>query len=278
MEIVTEITQSQFAVYVPIALAIVGLIAVFAFGFGTAQQPKFKLTSLDDRKTAAKKRKTKDKKAPVNGHIASEKSPSKDKKSPVKEASETRKEKKSDASAKKPEEKRKTNEPQEQAKKRPAKKQVAAQKPDDFDEGDWEKVLTKADRKKKSDQSPSKKEKKVKKSEKNDAEPEKTEKEETPVEEKIESKPEPVKENAEEKIEESEAVAPVVEEKKEKKKEKKPKREVKDAEGPAISEVNVVAEEKSVEVPAAPVFDELGDTWTETKQPKKGKKKTRRDN
>lgn len=63
MELVAQLINNQFALYIPVALVLVCAILVFAFGFKSAEQPPFdKLSaSNDDRKPAGKKRKTKEK-------------------------------------------------------------------------------------------------------------------------------------------------------------------------------------------------------------------------
>jgi hypothetical protein len=99
MEIVQEFS-SQYILYIPIALVIIGAILVFTFGFKPAVQPPFDKLTLDDKKSAGKKRKLKEKKLTANGHIAggdqkSDKSPSKEsKRSPQKEPAEPKVEKK----------------------------------------------------------------------------------------------------------------------------------------------------------------------------------------
>lgn len=60
MEIVQEIS-SQYMLYIPVALVIVGAILVFTFGFKSAEQPPFDKLSSEDRKSAGKKRKIKEK-------------------------------------------------------------------------------------------------------------------------------------------------------------------------------------------------------------------------
>lgn len=64
MELVNEIVNNQFALYIPVALVLIGAILVFAFGFKSAEQPPFdKLSSIDsdERKTLGKKKKLKEK-------------------------------------------------------------------------------------------------------------------------------------------------------------------------------------------------------------------------
>lgn len=60
MEIVQEFS-SQYMLYIPVALVIVGAILVFTFGFKSAEQPPFDKLSSEDRKSAGKKKKIKEK-------------------------------------------------------------------------------------------------------------------------------------------------------------------------------------------------------------------------
>lgn len=62
MEIITEFTSNPLFIYIPVALALVGVVLVFTFGIKAPEQPPFdKLTAIDDRKPAGKKRKIKEK-------------------------------------------------------------------------------------------------------------------------------------------------------------------------------------------------------------------------
>lgn len=145
-------------------------------------------------------------------------------------------------------------------------KKILNEKPADFDEGDWEKVPVKGEKKKK--ETPTKKEKKVKKTDK-PVEIEKIEKDsankeiqtETEKEVSVEKIIEEVK-----KIEEKSEESPLIfEDKKEKKKEKKPKKS-KDTlkedivEIPRVVEIKPVSIEKTkndkeVTVESAPVVE-----------------------
>lgn len=65
MELISELLVSnQLALYIPVALVLVGALLVFTFGFRSAEQPPFDkislITAADDRKSATKKRKLKD--------------------------------------------------------------------------------------------------------------------------------------------------------------------------------------------------------------------------
>lgn len=120
----------------------------------------------------------------------------------------------------------------EETKNKKNQRKGLSEKPVDFDEGDWEMVPSKADKKKKSDQSPIKKDKKPKKTEKENkmdkVELDKTEKEAVNKEIKKESsdKVEIIEEslaNEEKQIQVEESV-PLIEEKKEKEKKKKDKK------------------------------------------------------
>ncbi|KAG5866521.1 hypothetical protein JTB14_019632 [Gonioctena quinquepunctata] len=156
MEIVEEIS-SQYVSNVPIAfifIVIVGAILVFTFGFQSAEQPPFDKLTSDDRKSTGKKRKIKEKKTTANGFLSEESISEKDlKKSPVKEISDIKQEKKDKKPDSKHFEKNKKNEiskaksSEDIKNKRNVKK--IPEKPFDFDEGDWERVPTKSDKKKK---------------------------------------------------------------------------------------------------------------------------------
>lgn len=60
MEIIRELSN-QYVLYIPMALVIFGAILVFTFGFKAPEQPPFDKLSSDDRKSAGKKRKIKEK-------------------------------------------------------------------------------------------------------------------------------------------------------------------------------------------------------------------------
>lgn len=61
MEIITEFTNNPIAIYIPVALALLGVVLVFTFGFKPPEQPPFDKLTIDDRKPAGKKRKIKEK-------------------------------------------------------------------------------------------------------------------------------------------------------------------------------------------------------------------------
>lgn len=62
MELVTELANNQFALYIPVAIVLVVTALVFAFGFKSTEVPQLdKLSVVDDRKPAGKKRKSKEK-------------------------------------------------------------------------------------------------------------------------------------------------------------------------------------------------------------------------
>ncbi|CAG9770681.1 unnamed protein product [Ceutorhynchus assimilis] len=306
MEIITEFVQSQLFLVVPVALVVFAGILLFTYSIRPAQQPKFP-SGLDDRKTAGKKKKLKEKKSTANGHVStgapkSEKSPAKEQKKTPEPA---KKEKKIVTEIKEPKktEVKKSVEPQKKV-----TKKVAVVKPVDIDDGGWETVPTK--KTKKTDQPLVKKDKKAKAPSVEvpavkEETPEKEEVKPVVVVEEIKAEVEPpVVEEVAEAIEEP---APVVEEKKDKKK-KKPKANKPEVGAAPAPKVEIAAPEpvaapvepksapvepKSapVEPKSAPVepksapaatagvaFDELGDTWTEAKPVKKSKKKARRDN
>lgn len=175
----------------------------------------------------------------TNGNISNsttakgDKSPTK--RSPVKEVSEVTKpkEKKAETTVKQVEKTKKVEKPKivEEIKTKKTVKSKNNEKPVDFDEGTWEKVPTKSDKKKKQD-SPSKKEKKPKKNEKpvenskvvievvNKDVVEQSSNIETKPKEQIVVPAPPAKQTS------VKVTVEVVQEKKEKKKEKKPKKDV----------------------------------------------------
>lgn len=329
MELLSQVSNTQF-MFTAAAVAVVLVCAafVFVFGFHSAEQPQFgKLPLvLDDKKSTNKKSKKKDKKSSPNRTVSDDtkaKSES-SKKSPLKEKKE---EKTKEVDKPKPKERPVEAKPVKKetvsdAKKGKKGKNVAElEKPADFDDGGWQevpkknekkKVVKPAEEKEKKKESP-KKVKKVK-----DADIEAAHPVEEPVEEtiKIISAEGPqVDEDAAQalqaQVEELQRVlkererqdqaalvsaeddeSPDVEEltdvkdlRSNKKKENKEKQIKKKA-------VETVAATKSAPKPEpekdnsdsekqegqkAPVFDELGDTWTDAKLSKKGKKKARKD-
>ncbi|KAF5269974.1 hypothetical protein FQR65_LT05773 [Abscondita terminalis] len=239
-----------------VALVIIAITLLFTFGFKSSEQPPFdKLSALaDDRKSAGKKRKIKEKKS-ANGNavqISETKSEkSKDTKhSPTKEAPNTPKTKKQEPNSPKVAEKKKVDtskpkksDPVEEKNKKNLKPKLT-EKPVDYDEGNWETVPSKNDKKKK--QESPKKEKAVKKVEK------------------------PAKEELQEDNKENKATENIKKEKEKKPKKDEKKEEVK------VNE-SAPAQVKPGDSPK-PAFDEIGDVWTEAKAAKKSKKKSRREN
>lgn len=62
MELIKELANNQLVVFIPVALVLIVAVLVFTFGFKSAEQPPFKLSSAnDERKAAGKKKKIKDK-------------------------------------------------------------------------------------------------------------------------------------------------------------------------------------------------------------------------
>lgn len=62
MELVKEISNTQFSMFIPVVLSLVAIACVYVFGFKSAEQPAFDKLSIittDDRKNNAKKKKDK---------------------------------------------------------------------------------------------------------------------------------------------------------------------------------------------------------------------------
>ncbi|XP_039755424.1 DNA mismatch repair protein Msh3-like [Pararge aegeria] len=327
MELLRQVSHTQF-LFPAAAVAVVLVCAalVFIFGFHTAEQPQFDKLPLvvDDRKSSNKKRKTKEKKASPNRSSTDD---SKSKSEPAKKspAKEKKEEKIKDVEKPKPKEKVEVRvvkkEAPAEAKKGKKKATVESEKPADFDDGLWEEVPKKSDKKKvkgpeekEKKESPTKKnKKKVKEVDVELAQPELKE----PVVETIRvlsaEGPEVDEDSAralQAQVEELQRVLKEAElrdqgllgttdeddateneltevkdlrsNKKMENKEKQIKKKASEATAVAKS---VKAEEKdspetsekSEDKPAGPVFDELGDTWTDTKVAKKGKKKARKE-
>ncbi|KAK9891993.1 hypothetical protein WA026_017473 [Henosepilachna vigintioctopunctata] len=266
MELVQELVQNQ-VVYIPVLLVIFLAVLVFVFGFQTVKEPPFIKLISEDKKQLNKKRKIKEKKPTANGNVVI--GQSKQEKSPLKES---KRSPQKDTETQKPKDKKvelnnkvvEKNKKNEASKvkvaddvksKKNAKKTVLNEKPADFDEGNWETVPAKGDKKKKQE-SPIKKEKKIKKSDK-PTELEKVEKDsvnkelqtETEKEVSVEKVIEEVKttgevENSEE-IKKTEDPVLIIEDKKEKKKEKKQKKEKeipKQVQSVTVPEINIVQE------------------------------------
>ncbi|KAI4470119.1 hypothetical protein MML48_1g18696 [Holotrichia oblita] len=251
MELVNEFVNNQFALYIPVALVLVGAILVFAFGFKSAEQPPFdKLSSIDseERKTLGKKKKLKEKKTSANGSVPNvtekvDKSPSKESKKKEQDNA-----KKTDNKPKPTVEKRKSDPVKliEEKNKKNAKTKIT-EKPADFDDG------------------------------KSSGNFESAAKEPEPKEiEAAEIKIEPVEIKKEKKVEKKKKTDPEIVENVEK---EKPEITPPPAAAAKSEAALVKPQEETVKQPATNVaFDELGDVWTEAKQPKKSKKKSRREN
>lgn len=331
MEILNQVSNAQFVfTAATVAVVLVCAALVFVFGFHSAEQPQFDKLPLvvDDRKSANKKNKKKDKKSSPNRTTSDEvkaKSES-SKKSPTKEKKEEKVKE-----AEKPKPKERPVEAKVAKKEVPAEKKgkkskivVEVEKPADFDDGLWQEVPKKGDKKKvkapeekekgKKKESPAKKNKKVK-----DADVEAVRPVEEPAETiKVVSAEGPhvnedsaralqaqveelqrVLKEAERRDQVAQGVAddeviPEVQEltdvkdlrsnKKKENKEKQSKKKTAETVTAAKSTAKVEPVEKDNTVSDkqddkqnAPVFDELGDTWTDAKVSKKSKKKARKD-
>ncbi|XP_045766210.1 coiled-coil domain-containing protein 124-like isoform X2 [Maniola jurtina] len=326
MELLRQVSHTQF-LFPAAAVAVVLVCAalVFIFGFHTAEQPQFDKLPLvvDDRKSSNKKRKTKEKTSPnrISNDDAKSKSESA-KKSPVKEKKE---EKVKDVEKPKPKEKVEVKvakkEAPAEAKKGKKKAVVDAEKPADFDDGLWQEVPKKSDKKKvkgpeekDKKESPSKKnKKKVKDADTEVAQPEQKEEAIETIRVLSAEGPEVDEDSAralQAQVEELQRVLKEAElrdqallgttdeddgteneltevkdlrsNKKMENKEKQIKKKA--SEAPTVAK-SVKAEEKESPdtsekqdyKPAGPVFDELGDTWSDAKVSKKGKKKARKE-
>ncbi|XP_015590846.1 uncharacterized protein AH6.3 isoform X2 [Cephus cinctus] len=183
MDVSLLLQHSQYAI--PVGIVLVCAILVFVFGFKNAEQPPFAQLSSSsdvDRKLAGKKRSKIREKRSANGQIATEKASPVKKVSPVKaEPVKKSAAKSDDVDGKLKEQKQDDNKPNagkkeknqaapksgkenkvEQAKN---KKNLAQEKPVDFDDGGWEQAYSRKDKKnkKKDEETPSKKSKKAKK-------------------------------------------------------------------------------------------------------------------
>ncbi|XP_063995068.1 DNA ligase 1-like [Diachasmimorpha longicaudata] len=205
----------------------------------------------------------------------------------------------------------------EQVKNKKNLKNLILEKPVDFDEGDWEQAPSRKDKKKKKEEETPKKTKKSKKSELTNDTKEK-EQDKVEIKDKVakETQNKELKEKNEmeialepvsnEVVDEPEVPEIKEEIKKVEKSEKDDKKSAKSKKAKKIIDpennvsvtekktlekviaqgvedaktIETVAVEKVETVPEkkAPVFDELGDTWTEAKPQKKSKKKARKDN
>ncbi|CAK1586340.1 unnamed protein product [Parnassius mnemosyne] len=325
MELLSQVSNVQF-LYPAAAVAVVLICAalVFIFGFHSAEQPQFDKLPLvlDDRKSSNKKRKIKEKKSSPNRTADDVKTKTDtSKKSPVKEKKEEKAKE-----PEKPKPKEKVTEPKSlkkeavgEAKKGKKKLIVEVEKPADFDEGVWEEVPKKSDKKKgKADEkdkkdSPSKKNKR--KAKDADIEAARSAEEvaegpvkvtisvDTPVDEEtnralqaqVEEFQRVLKEaerrdqaalgSTEEEETADDELTEVKDLRSVKKKENKEKQTKKKAVESAVTKSAAKTDEKDTSDSSdkqennqnAPVFDELGDTWTDAKVTKKSKKKARKD-
>ncbi|XP_047534761.1 triadin-like isoform X2 [Vanessa atalanta] len=330
MELLRQVSNTQF-LFPAAAVAVVLVCAalVFIFGFHTAEQPQFDKLPLivDDRKSSNKKRKTKEKSSPNRTSNEDAKSKTEStKKSPAKEKKE---DKVKEVEKPKPKEKAETKVVKPAADIKKAKKGKAvsdAEKPADFDEGVWEEVPKKSDKKvskvskvkpddKDKKESPSKKnKKKTKEADVEAAQP--AEEPEQPsgtikvlsaegpyvdedaakaLQAQVEELQRVLKEAErrdqiqlgsveEDDVPENELteVKDLRSNKKKENKEKQIKKKANEATAVAKNikpeeNENLESSEKQEDKPAGPVFDELGDTWTDAKVAKKSKKKPRKD-
>ncbi|XP_063382597.1 serine/threonine-protein phosphatase 4 regulatory subunit 2-like [Cydia fagiglandana] len=322
MELLSQVSSTQF-LFPAAAVAVVLLCAalVFIFGFHSAEQPQFDKLALviDDKKSSNKKvKKSKEKKSSPNRSSDDAKAKSESsKKSPTKE-------KAKEAEKPKPKPERpaepkfvKKDAPVEAKKGKKGKAAAETEKPADFDDGGWQEVPKKSQKKVKG---PEEKEKEKKES------PTKKNKNKKAKDADVEAA-RPVEEPAEETIkvlsvegpsvdaEAARALQAQIEEvqrvlkeaerrdnpslateedgqgeetpddvkdlrsnKKNQNKEKQTKKKANEAAAVAKSASKEADSDsdKQDDKPNVPVFDELGDTWTDAKA-KKGKKKARKD-
>ncbi|XP_068618442.1 glutamic acid-rich protein-like [Battus philenor] len=153
MELLSQVSNVQF-LYPAAAVAVVLVCAalVFIFGFHSAEQPQFDKLPLvlDDRKSSNKKRKIKEKKSSPNRTVDDVKTKTESsKKSPAKEKKEEKqKEPEKSKSKEKVVESKLTKKDANEVKKGKKKAATELEKPADFDEGVWEEVPKKSDKKK----------------------------------------------------------------------------------------------------------------------------------
>lgn len=323
MELLRQVSNTQI-LFPAAAVAVVLICAalVFIFGFHSAEQPQFDKLPLvlDDKKSSSKKRKTKEKKSSPNRSANEDgKTKTESKKSPAKE----KKEEKVKEEKVKPKNEVK---PKKVEEKKPLKKKtVESEKPSDFDEGVWEEVPKKSEKKKV--KNPEEKKEHDKKDDKKESP--KNKKKESPKAKKVveeissepEHEPETIKvvsavgpdidEEAQRALQaQVEEVQRILREAERREKEALGSYGMEDETGDAKltdqkdlrsnkkqenkekqkkkSEINSVKKQESVEnvsenenpvedAKNVAVFDELGDTWTDAKVAKKGKKKVRKD-
>ncbi|KAM3966406.1 uncharacterized protein ACR2FA_012716 [Aphomia sociella] len=330
MELLKSVSSNTQILFPVAAVAVVLVCAalVFVFGFHTAEQPQFDKLPLvvDDRKSSNKKRKTKDKKSSPNRTTSDDVKAKSDssKKSPVKEKKEE-KPKEADKPKPKPAEPKVVKkEVKEEAKKgKKSKNAVELEKPADFDDGVWEEVPKKSDKKKvkgpeekekeKKKDTPSKKNKKSKEADIEaarsivDDAPEETikvisaegpqvdEESARALQAQVEELQRVLKEaerrdqaalgggDDEAEVEELTDVKDLRSNKKKENKEKQNKKKANESIAAAKSAPkpdpvdNSDSSDKQEDKQNVPVFDELGDSWTDAKASKKNKKKARKD-
>ncbi|KAJ0178409.1 hypothetical protein K1T71_006232 [Dendrolimus kikuchii] len=172
MEILNQISNAQLMFTVAaVAVVLVCAALVFVFGFHSAEQPQFDKLPLvvDDKKSSKKKPKKDSKKSSPNRIVSDDVKPKEaSKKSPAKEKKEEK-----PKEVEKPKPKERPAEPKVKKDvvsdaKKGKKKVIEVEKPADFDDGLWEEVPKKSEKKKvkgpeeKKKESPTKKTKKAK--------------------------------------------------------------------------------------------------------------------
>ncbi|XP_013140172.1 PREDICTED: neurofilament heavy polypeptide-like [Papilio polytes] len=327
MELLSQVSNVQF-LYPAAAVAVVLVCAalVFIFGFHSAEQPQFDKLPLvlDDKKSSNKKRKIKEKKSSPNRTADEVKTKTETaKKSPAKEKKEEKPEKQKEPEKPKPKERAAEPKPVKKeandVKKGKKKLLTEVEKPADFDEGVWEEVPKKSDKKKvkapeekdKKDSPTKKNKKKAKDADVEAARPGEESEEptkvtvtvETPLDEEssralqaqVEEFQRVLKEAelrdqaAHGNVEEDDAGDEEVPEVKDLRSNKKKENKEKQIKKKAVESAAVKSAPKGDEKEASdssekqddnqnvPVFDELGDTWTDAKVSKKSKKKARKE-
>ncbi|CAH2091326.1 unnamed protein product [Euphydryas editha] len=326
MELLKQVSNTQF-LFPAAAVAVVLVCAalVFIFGFHTVEQPQFDKLNyiIDDRKSSNKKRKTKEKKSSPN-RTSNEDAKSKSESSKKSPAKEKKEEKLKEVEKPKPKEKVESKVVKKEVlsetkKSKKGKATTDIEKPADFDEGVWEEVPKKSDKKKVKPEEKEKKDSPVKKNKKKvkEADVETAQ----PVEEveqadtiKVLSAEGPgvdvdAAKALQAQVEEVERVLREAERRNQiqngaaedddvpeneltevkdlrsnKKKENKEKQNKKRTNEATVAKNikqeendNLESFEKQEDKPSGPVFDELGDTWTDAKVSKKTKKKPRKD-
>ncbi|XP_014248282.1 nucleolar protein 58-like [Cimex lectularius] len=204
----SQVLGGQYAFHGLVAgFVLILAVLVFAFGFKSAEEPPFdKLSGHEDRRAAGKKRKPKDKKSQMNGHVTAvteskksdqkvmkkeekketEKSPLKEKavkqekKSPTKTTNKDTKDNLNGVDNRKVKGKGKENVELKSSK----KNKIVEEKPKDFDDGEWEQALSRKDKKNRKtaleEIQPKSEKKKEKKKAREEVKPAPTEPEEQP--------------------------------------------------------------------------------------------------